>query len=70
MSEIKSGDLVHVKEYFENAKFVPGGIHGIVVDVELGIEEHIWKGPIIQVLTANGFLYYYSANNLKPLEGA
>ena len=69
MSELKPGDLVHVKNYFRNAVPVAGGIHGIVVDVEKRLTGSIYmrQNPIVEILTADGLFNYYTAGNLKLL---
>ena len=72
MSEFKPGDLVHVKSYFRNAVPVAGGIHGIVVDVDvekrLTGSFYMQKNPLVEVLTADGFFNDYTISNLKLLE--
>ena len=64
---MKPGDLVHVKNYWQNAKYVPGGTHGIVVYVVSGLDGTPAKYPLIEVLVADGLINFYTADNLKVI---
>lgn len=69
---MKLGNLVRVKNYFQDGKFIHGGSHGVVVDIEGGIDEIYANNPrvLVEVLVSNGRFNYYSAGNLEVLSEA